>query len=150
MFIRGMIEFIKEIGKDDVCTKISLKIRKFWPGDEKINRKRKFRAAFDYYKCRSNQSNTRSSSQDRHDFLDDSKVKRQDIRENVQQRNYPVYTDLFEDYTAHIPKLSTDLFNMAYKRHKMGQLHKWIFPLMNTVCKGRDPSTKILETIKCY
>ena len=111
MFIRGMIEFIKEIGKDDVCTKISLKIRKFWPGDEKINRKRKFRAAFDYYKCRSNQSNTRSSSQDRHDFLDDSKVKRQDIRESIQPRNYPVYTDLFEDYTAHIPKLSTDLFN---------------------------------------
>ena len=50
MFIRGVVEFVKDVGKEEVCSKITTKIRKFWPNDEKINRKRKFRAAFEYYK----------------------------------------------------------------------------------------------------
>ena len=53
--------------------------------------------------------------------------------DEAKDRKYPLYTDIFADYEPQIPQISSDLFNLAYKRHKMGQIHKWIFPLMNTV-----------------
>ena len=154
MFIRGIIDFVKDIGKEEVSTKVLLRIKKYWPNDE-IHRRRKFRAAFEYFKSRSNQTNTRSSLEAQAEFRDNSKVKHQEVRprpiptsngintsvindasnkiESNPIRDYSLYIDLFDDYLPKIPKISTDLFNMAYKRHKMGQLHKWIFSLMNTV-----------------
>ena len=54
-------------------------------------------------------------------------------QDEVKERKYPLYTDIFADYEPQIPQINSDLFNLAYKRHKMGQIHKWIFPLMNTV-----------------
>jgi len=159
MFIMGIIEFVKEIGKEEVLTRVSSRMRKYWPHDEKVQRRRKFRAAFEYFKSRSNQTNTRSCVEAQADFTNDSKVKHQEARPRPtiattntttantnsghvdskldsgsnQIRDYSLYIDLFDDYLPKIPKISTDLFNMAYKRHKMGQLHKWIFSLMNTV-----------------
>ena len=85
MFIRGVIEFLKDVGKEEVCTKVISKIREFWPNDQKVNRKRKFRAAFEYFKSRSNQTNTKSSLEAQFQFRDDSKVKHQEFKIKKQQ-----------------------------------------------------------------
>ena len=152
-----------------MAVRIGAKIRSYWPGDE-TRKFYKFRAAFDYYKSRSGSngsgmSNTRSCEVEKELFVDDSRVKRQQIRrrrkiENDQKsgengtteakdRKYPLYTDIFVDYEPQIPRIHSDLFNLAFKRHKMGQIHKWIFPLMNTVsCDEHYNSSRLIRILE--
>ena len=113
-FIRGLVAFLRDIGKEEVAVRIGAKIRSYWPGDE--NRKfYKFRAAFDYYKSRGNTTNTRSCEVEKSQFVDDSRVKRQLIRrrrkmEQTQEHGVEIYklkTYICITYALHVYYMCT-------------------------------------------
>jgi hypothetical protein len=121
MYILGLLEFITKIGPDDCCSKILETMKEYWPNDDK--RSKKFKAAFEYYRARLPRNSTGS---DLRSVMD----KETNLAKRA-KRGFLLYSEIMQEFSAKIPNLKNDLYQIAYDRHKTGQLHPWILPLLS-------------------
>lgn len=126
MYITGLLEFLNSIGCDDASTKIVEKMKEYWPNDDQTHRAKKFKAAFEYFRARIQRNATAQNAvQERPERCENSNLKKS-------KKGFLLYSDMLQEWSANIPTVKSDLYNIAYLRHVSGQLHRWILPLITS------------------
>ena len=131
MYITGLIEFVQTIGAEDTSSKIVEKMKEYWPNDDQSLRAKKFKAAFEYFRARVPR-NTKQQQQQQAQQQQPQQPDRQPDNYKKSKKGFLLYSDMLQEWSAKIPSIKSDLYNIAYLRHISGQLHRWILPLITS------------------